>query len=207
MLAGAALHKEIDQINLEYEAKMVEDIEMVESTLSVPIDDLALFLTEIPGKRVLDAGCGAGRYVSHFIDNGVQYTGIDYSQDMVNVAQKRNPTQDFRVLDFSALCAEFGNESFDGLWACCVFGGMAKVSLPGKLAQMYGVLKYGGIAVMLLPLSLETMEGVCDTDYGPIYHTSWEMNEFLRHLEDVGFILIDLQIHYHRGCVTFLLKK
>ncbi len=207
MLVGARLYDEIDQINLEYAARMAKNIEVVESMLSVPFDDLALFLTKVPGKRVLDAGCGAGRYVSCFISAGIEYTGIDYSPDMVKVAQERNPAQDFRVLDFGALCTEFGKESFDGIWACCVFGGMTKASLLGKLAQMFDVLKHGGIAVMLLPLALETMEEVCDTDHGPMYYTSWEMSEFRNYLEEAGFILADLEIHYHRGCMTFLLMK
>lgn len=207
MLTGARLHDEINQINLEYEARLVEDLEAVESTLTDPIHYLNLFFSEIPGDRVLDAGCGAGRYVSDFIEAGMEYVGVDYSPDMVRVASARNPDEDFRVLDFEALVSEFGKDAFDGIWACCVFGGMARARLPGKLAQMYEVLKPGGIALMIIPFSYESGEKVCDTPYGPMYYSSWDAAEFASHLENAGFRLGNPAIDFRSGCVMYLVVK
>lgn len=207
MLSGAALHNEIEQMNLACMTNMARDLDSVESMLSVPYDELALFCKEVPGNRILDAGCGSGRYVSFFIDQGLEYVGVDYSKDMVEASRKRNPGKDFRVLGFDHLTDEFGKDAFDGLWACCVFSGLPKACLPDTLAQMYGVLRPGGTAVFIVPLSLKSDEGVFSTDFGPMYYTAWGIEEFRTHLEKTGFILQDFEIDFLHSSVSFLLKK
>lgn len=41
------------------------------------------------GLKVLDVGCGAGRWLVRFAREGADVTGIDYSPEMINVVRKR----------------------------------------------------------------------------------------------------------------------
>ncbi|CAN5687683.1 hypothetical protein BH10BAC2_BH10BAC2_04000 [soil metagenome] len=48
---------------------------------------------------VLEIGCGTGNLASRFIDGGFTYTGIDLSDDMLNIAEKNNPQYSFIKAD------------------------------------------------------------------------------------------------------------
>jgi len=47
------------------------------------------FLKPANGERLLDVGCGAGDYLRFFRGKGCNVTGVDPSQDMLDMAQKR----------------------------------------------------------------------------------------------------------------------
>lgn len=56
---------------------------------------------DMKGKRVLDIGCGFADYAD-YLDrkfDGVSYTGIDISQEMVAGARERHPALDIRLLN------------------------------------------------------------------------------------------------------------
>lgn len=42
-----------------------------------------------PNMKVLDAGCGVGRWTSEMAKRGASVTGVDISQEMIDIAQKR----------------------------------------------------------------------------------------------------------------------
>ncbi len=44
---------------------------------------------------VVELGCGSGNLAKHFIEAGFDYTGLDLSQDMINLSKNRNPKGDF----------------------------------------------------------------------------------------------------------------
>jgi SAM-dependent methyltransferase len=67
---------------------------------------------DVKGKRVLDAGCGPGRHASKLIAKGADVTGIDISEEMVNIAREHCLHQGrFFQADFEQ--AEFEPASFD----------------------------------------------------------------------------------------------
>lgn len=49
-------------------------------------------------RRVLDYGCGPGRWVPFFADRGWSYSGVDLSHAMVAMAAQHHPGHDLRVL-------------------------------------------------------------------------------------------------------------
>src|SRR3989338_7662784 len=63
-----------------------------------PSEMLEIFLNGIPGRRMLDAGCGSARYVYRFIDNDLEYTGIDLSPEMVAATKKAYPNLRFEEM-------------------------------------------------------------------------------------------------------------
>jgi len=55
------------------------------------------------GTRFLDAGCGSGCACAMTADLGAMVTGVDASEALVNIAQKRLPNEEFRVGDIEEL--------------------------------------------------------------------------------------------------------
>jgi SAM-dependent methyltransferase len=55
------------------------------------------------GTRVLDCGCGAGRFAAMAAKRGATVAGIDASDELVEIAADRAPEGDFRVGDMEAL--------------------------------------------------------------------------------------------------------
>lgn len=56
-----------------------------------------------PGDSVVDVGCGTGRAVAEMSDRGLRAAGVDISQQMISVAQKRHPQGDYRVAAAASL--------------------------------------------------------------------------------------------------------
>ena len=61
--------------------------------------------------RVLDCGCGAGRFARMAADRGASLAGIDASKELIGIAAERVAEGDFRVGDIETLPWEDG--SFD----------------------------------------------------------------------------------------------
>src|SRR5438093_11813299 len=56
-----------------------------------------------PGKRVLDAGCGAGGASMLAAGRGALVNGLDAAEALLAIARERVPDADFRVGDLDAL--------------------------------------------------------------------------------------------------------
>jgi SAM-dependent methyltransferase len=63
------------------------------------------------GSRVLDAGCGAGRFCALAIARGARVVGIDAAEPLLVQARTHAPSADLRVCDLEAL--PFAAEEFD----------------------------------------------------------------------------------------------
>jgi SAM-dependent methyltransferase len=55
------------------------------------------------GSRVLDCGCGAGRFARMAADRGAAVAGVDAAAALVEIAAERTPEGDFRVGDLEVL--------------------------------------------------------------------------------------------------------
>lgn len=63
------------------------------------------------GTRVLDCGCGAGRFARMAADTGADVAGIDAAAELVDIAAARTPDGDFQVGDVEAL--PWQDDTFD----------------------------------------------------------------------------------------------
>jgi SAM-dependent methyltransferase len=63
------------------------------------------------GTRVLDCGCGAGRFARMAADRGASVAGLDAAEQLIDIAAKRAPDVDFRVGDLEAL--PWPDDTFD----------------------------------------------------------------------------------------------
>jgi len=63
-------------------------------------------------KKILEVGCGTGNRGKYFIDKGYDYTGLDISEGMLNIARRKYPELRFMQGDVRNLSL---NESFDAV--------------------------------------------------------------------------------------------
>jgi len=85
-----------------------------EPRLDLRVAAEAVAATAIPHPRLLEVGCGSGYYSEVFatlLPGGVGYTGIDYSNAMIERARVRYPSMVFEVADATKL--PYADGAFD----------------------------------------------------------------------------------------------
>ena len=104
------------------------------------------------GCKVLDVGCGDGRWLEVLEEKGVDYVGVDNSEELIKIAKRkfsdiRYPTSDFRIGDILDL--PFGDDEFDVVLCIAVLHHVPSRELREKaMREMCRVLKPGGKLVM-----------------------------------------------------------
>lgn len=101
-------------------------------------------------KNLLDFGCGTGRFASRFRDLGMDYTGIDSSDKMIEAAKELHPSLDYTYDRFNGLEIPYQDSSFDVCFSCGVLQYVIKGENSQKtLAEIKRVLTPGGRLIML----------------------------------------------------------
>jgi SAM-dependent methyltransferase len=93
-----------------------------------------------PGSQVLEVGSGPGHVADLLAKAGASVTGVDFSSEMVEVAQKGYPDIAFQQADAENL--PFEAESFDAVVANFVVHHLARPEVV--FGEVYRVLKPGG---------------------------------------------------------------
>lgn len=113
--------------------------------------EFSFFLAELKkmqlGKRkiaLLDLGCGNGRVAGFLKDEPIEYTGIDNSRALLNIAKQHHPKAKFRYAD--ALKLPFPAKTFDAVWSIAVLHHLPSETLQLQaLKEVQRVLKKNGI--------------------------------------------------------------
>jgi ubiquinone/menaquinone biosynthesis C-methylase UbiE len=69
--------------------------------LILEYDDVVRLVDAKKGDKILDAACGTGRYTEEFFLRKAKVVGIDFSKEMIKIAQQKNPKIDFRIADLT----------------------------------------------------------------------------------------------------------
>lgn len=109
-----------------------------------------------PPRRVLDAGCGAGRMMPVLAGLGTQVEGVDLSPAMIRRARQDHPSHPSCVGSLTALPLADG--AFDGVlsWYSTIHS--PDEDLPVVASEVRRVLRPGG----LLLVAFQSGEGVVD---------------------------------------------
>lgn len=146
------------------------------------------------GDAVLDVGCGAGTKSKYLIGKGFKVAGIDFSEQMIEIAKRNVPQGRFFVMDLTDMGGL--QEKFDGILAQAVLLHVPKKKIALALEQLRGKLKPGGylyVAVKEIKPGSPEEATVTENDYGyPYsrffsYFTSAEMRKYL---EDTGMKVV-----------------
>jgi SAM-dependent methyltransferase len=108
---------------------------------------LAALLEQRPaGTPVADLGCGPGHVTGWLAARGATAVGVDLSPGMIEVARREQPGAEFRVGDLLSLPAADGE--FGAVIAFYSVIHLTPGELPAALAELYRVLRPGGLALL-----------------------------------------------------------
>lgn len=102
---------------------------------------------EVRGLRILDVGCGTGRWSFRLAAAGAVVTGIDFSTGMLDKALAKPGAADVRFVQHDlAKALPFADNAFDGIVCCLVLEHVAE--LGPVLAEMKRVCRPDGFIVI-----------------------------------------------------------
>ena len=145
-----------------------------------------------PGARVLDVGCGSGRYLIPLVRNGFEAVGVDISRQALRLlgCQFARVVADVRFLPFS-------DRQFD---AITCYGLLQHLSLFGRMqavTELFRVLKQQGLALVeVVGRSDMRNEGgtrVAVVVRGGIPYHYFSTHELLELFQSAGFELLTLE--------------
>jgi len=102
------------------------------------LDGVLRSFGDVRGVRVLDLGCGKGRFARHLARLGAEVVGLDASRGMIAGAEGID-----RVLG-SAMRLPFGSGTFGAVLAVEVFEHLPRSGIDGALSEIARVLEPGG---------------------------------------------------------------
>lgn len=121
-----------EKIAAKYARQYFEDL-----TDSAYIDE---FLEKLPKKGVvLDAGCGPGQFSQYMARKGFEVVGIDFSNEMLEIAKQKVQNVHFRHMDMRKL--DFDEATFDGILSAYSLIHITSDDIPVTLKNFHRVLK------------------------------------------------------------------
>lgn len=132
------------------------------------------FIELLPGKKILDLGCGSGDHSYYFLQNGLDVSAIDISDEMIKICKQKGLNA--FVMDIEDL--KFDDKSFDGIWSVTSLLHIPKSELPRVIDKMYKILKDNGI----LYVCVKEGEGenlVKDEDGSERFFSFWKKQKIL----------------------------
>jgi 2-polyprenyl-3-methyl-5-hydroxy-6-metoxy-1,4-benzoquinol methylase len=100
------------------------------------------------GERVLDVGCGDGRFAAELVRAGAHVVGIDVAEEPLRRARAREEQLDLRIVDGDGPW-ELEDASFDVVWAGEVIEHVADTA--AWLSEVRRVLRSGGSLLVSTP--------------------------------------------------------
>lgn len=172
------------------------------------------FIELLPaGARVLDAGCGAGNKSRYLSEKGLKVTGIDFSKNLIAIAEREAPQATFRVLDIRQV--DELNEEYDGIFmqaALLHFPKAEAVEILGNLAKK---LVAGGFFYVAVKESRKDQldeQILKENDYGyPYerffsYYTQQEIEEYFQKLS-LEVVFSEVSYYGDTGWIQVIGKK
>ena len=129
------------------------------------------------GAKVLDLGCGRGRWTKEYTLRGARVTGADISREALQWLSGRFPGNNFACADIARL--PFASDSFDVINSVTVLQHMQDDLQRAALQECFRLLRPGGHLVLL--------ENVADFEYLLVH--PHRRPEWIRMAEDAGLRL------------------
>lgn len=117
---------------------------------------------KLNGEKVLDLGCGYGYYTNYFDRIGADAVGVDGSEAMIKIAQKKYPNGKFLIMDLTKPMPIESN-SFDIVFCNQVLMDISNIEDVFK--ECYRILKTKGILYYSIV-------------HPVFYNGTWQTNEY-----------------------------
>ena len=149
-----------------------------------------LFLENLPGKKILDAGCGIGRDSMFFYGRGLKVTAADIVPGFLHLIRKKEPGLETLVMDITRPC--FGDSVFDGIYCFASFLHVPRLLSLETLRKLHTILKPGGVLFLHHVASRKGFETYRVDDLlipdNPAYCSCHDEQELTKLAEQAGFI-------------------
>lgn len=153
-----------------------------EGTVSVNFREVQdKFLKILPGKKILDFGCGSGRDTKYFLDNGYDVIAIDGSIELCKKASEYTGIEVKHML-FQELNEK---DTYDGIWACSSILHLNKEELKPVLLKIIDALKKHGI--IYTSFKYGNFEG----ERNGRYFSNFTIESFKEYVQDISTIQIE----------------
>lgn len=140
------------------------------------------FLTRLhPGACILDFGCGSGRDTKYFLEEGLQVTATDGSEEICKLASEYTGIKVKHML-FQELDE---HEKYDGIWACSSILHLPKKELKVVLVKMLTALKPDGI------IYTSFKYGEFEGERKGRYFTDFTIESFMEFVRDVEKLKVE----------------
>jgi SAM-dependent methyltransferase len=146
------------------------------------------------GAKVLDIGCGTGVKAKYLSAKGLKVLGLDFSEQMINIAKREVPEAEFVVLDMKEV-GELSGE-FEGIFMQASLLHIPKNEALNVLTKIKTKLKPSGllyIAVKEIKPGRPEEEVVKESDYGYEYErffSYYKMEELENYFNVLGLKII-----------------
>ena len=102
------------------------------------------------GDRVLDFGCGNGRLLELFADKKIEYTGVDVSEKLIEIAKQKYSTENVNFQKISGQASlAFPNDYFNAIYSIAVFHHLPSEKHRKEIiAELHRGLKPGGKVIV-----------------------------------------------------------
>jgi ubiquinone/menaquinone biosynthesis C-methylase UbiE len=149
-----------------------------------------------PNSNILDVGCGPGRDMAWFENHGINVTGVDYTQAMLEIARTKVRgslvQSDMRNMPFEA-------GGVDGIWCNASLLHLPKTDSPAALLEFKRILEPNGILFLAVQEGsgehLETREVYGENQR---FFARYSVPEMTRMLEAAGFDILEQHPHESR---------
>jgi 2-polyprenyl-3-methyl-5-hydroxy-6-metoxy-1,4-benzoquinol methylase len=111
------------------------------------------WLGRLEGRRVLDLGCGRGRWAQEFARRGAQVTGVDWSAEALEQARRRVPQGSFVRMPITKL--EFQPRSFEVVNCVTVVQHLPHDAQASVLHEAARILAPGGMLSLVELIAAE----------------------------------------------------
>ena len=157
--------------------------------------------------KLLDVGCGDGFFLSRIFDEAktkelsIEGTGIDISNEAINLAQKSYQSLEFKVMDAESL--EFQKSQFGYVVS---YGVLEHVNDPcAGIKQIARVLAEGGVFAMMMPTVGSYRKDRLDEGWyedlnePPQMQWNYRREKWERFFQDAGLELLPVELPVQYG--------
>lgn len=140
-----------------------------------------------PASHILDLGCGPGRDIRIFGENGHHPIGIELNPSFIEMARRHGDVVQGDIRNISSV---FTPSSFDGVWAQASLVHLERSEIVLVLRDIQDLLKQNGLLYACVPATGET--GWQDESDGRRWYTTWPDDSFEQAVRTAGFQIDDI---------------
>ena len=176
-----------------------------EQGLNAALEEPALYglLPSLSGLRILDIGCGFGKFASFCLQKGAAHiSGIDISSNMISEAREsiKDSRASFEVIATEDFEADEG--SFDLVVSSMCFHYVKNIRRVFENVSF--ALRENGLFVFSVehPICTSLLKGWCSSNDEPKRH--WPVDDYKKETMRVSRWFVDGVIKYHRTLETYI---